>query len=1045
MKKTLLNALMLTLTFVLPAANLRQGQDEDVLTRESDERATTAVEKERSLAVLISEAGRLRDAGESLKAARLLNRAGRLQWLLNRTQEALATYGDALRLQQSAPDTRTEIDSLVGLGEVQSQLSRCDEANEPLGRAVALSEQSGYVIGKANALLTLSECQNYGDHALALMTAQESLALWQSVGHRWGTAQAYSTIGHYQLAQNELTEATQSHEAALAIWRELDLKDEQAESLINLGYVENRKGAWQNTLSFYTQAQMLLDEQSDAYKLGQIDIGIAEALIESGLPEAGLEKLRQAAEHYRQTKRPRVMLAVYMDIGKAQYLLGNYAEALAQLQLALAEAKGIEDPGLTAMCNEYLGLAYAATNDREAALRHYQAALEVYPKVGKRMEAARTLALTGQLYEQEGKLERARDSYQSALETFVALDDRLNQSGALYALGNFELRRNNLDAAEGYLRQSIDLTDHIRRVSTSTDLAAAFSATIYERYEKYIECLMRRHDLAPASGFDARAFEISDLARARSLTELLRSTQTDLLPGLDAKLAEQEKTLRQSLRVKEDYKVSLLSRAYRKEELDALEADLSKLEADYGRVIDEIGARYPSYMQVTHPTALGSAEIQQRVVTDDETVLLEYSIGSERSYVWAVTREHVKSYALPAGSKVDEAARRVYKALAVRPDDGAGAELTDSSSELSRMILAPLASELEKRRIIVVADGSLNYIPFQALPVPSKDEPLVANHEIVNAPSASILGGLHQAAGSRRPEKILAAFGDPVFASDYAQRKAAKGGEALAAVELLARNRLMSALRDVGVAGDAYDPSVIKPLFYARRELANLRDAAEGETFVASDFAATRERVLGTDLKQYSILHFATHGFLDTRRPENSGLVLSTVDGDGHAQNGFIGLQDIYGMRAPVDLVVLSACQTALGKDVRGEGLLSLTRGFMYAGASSVVASFWKVDDEATAELMKQFYTNLLQKGMPPAAALSAAQNSIRQRPEWRSPYYWAAFTLQGEYRQVIKPAPRAQITAPYLLAAAFVTLLMLSMGGAWFYRRRRVRTVQSV
>jgi hypothetical protein len=145
-------------------------------------------------------------------------------------------------------------------------------------------------------------------------------------------------------------------------------------------------------------------------------------------------------------------------------------------------------------------------------------------------------------------------------------------------------------------------------------------------------------------------------------------------------------------------------------------------------------------------------------------------------------------------------------------------------------------------------------------------------------------------------------------------------------------------------------------------------------------------------------------------------------------------------MRAPVDLVVLSACQTALGKDVRGEGLLSLTRGFMYAGASSVVASLWKVDDEATAELMKQFYANMLQKGMPPSAALSAAQNSIRQRPEWRSPYYWAAFTLQGEYRQVIKPAPPARIAGPYFLAGACVFLLTLLGGGAWWwYRRRRV------
>src|SRR5205085_4697147 len=197
------------------------------------------------------------------------------------------------------------------------------------------------------------------------------------------------------------------------------------------------------------------------------------------------------------------------------------------------------------------------------------------------------------------------------------------------------------------------------------------------------------------------------------------------------------------------------------------------------------------------------------------------------------------------------------------------------------------------------------------------------------------------------------------------------------------------------------------------------------------------------DLTQYAILHFATHGLLDPKRPEHSGLLLSTVNREGQAQNGFVGLQDIYGLRAPVDLVVLSACQTALGKDVRGEGLLGLTRGFMYAGASSVMASLWKVDDEATAELMRQAYVNMLQKGMTPAAALRAAQNYIRQRPEWRSPYYWAGFTLQGEYRQIIRPAAATSAAGLYRKGMVIGGLLLLAAVAffvAFLYYRRRQR-----
>jgi CHAT domain-containing protein len=193
--------------------------------------------------------------------------------------------------------------------------------------------------------------------------------------------------------------------------------------------------------------------------------------------------------------------------------------------------------------------------------------------------------------------------------------------------------------------------------------------------------------------------------------------------------------------------------------------------------------------------------------------------------------------------------------------------------------------------------------------------------------------------------------------------------------------------------------------------------------------------LLGTDLTQYAILHFATHGLVYPKRPENSGLVLSTVDRHGRPVNGFIGLRDVYSLRAPVDLVVLSACQTALGKDVRGEGLVGLTRGFMYAGASGVVASLWNVEDKATAELMKQFYANMLRKGMPPGMALREAQNSIRQNPRWRSPYYWAAFTLQGEYSHPIRHRPVA--TGSPLKIVTGAGLVMLLAAAAWWYRRR--------
>jgi tetratricopeptide (TPR) repeat protein len=262
---------------------------------------------------------------------------------------------------------------------------------------------------------------------------------------------------------------------------------------------------------------------------------------------------------------------------------------------------------------------------------------------------AQVLALMAKVYQQQGKLERARIFYQRALETFVRLSDRLNQAAVCYALGRLELKAGNLDAAETQLQRSIAVTEDIRRVSTGSDLTAAFSATIHDRYEAYIESLMRKHLASPDQGFAINAFLTSELARARSLSELLRATQ--LAPGLDPQLAEQEKSLRQSLRVKEDSKVALLSKAYKKEAVDALNTELARLEAEEKKLADTVRARYPAYQQLNQPTAWDLRQIQDQVIADDHTVLLEYSLGADKSYVWAVTKTKVTSYELPANAQ----------------------------------------------------------------------------------------------------------------------------------------------------------------------------------------------------------------------------------------------------------------------------------------------------------------------------------------------------------------------------------------------------------
>jgi CHAT domain-containing protein len=185
----------------------------------------------------------------------------------------------------------------------------------------------------------------------------------------------------------------------------------------------------------------------------------------------------------------------------------------------------------------------------------------------------------------------------------------------------------------------------------------------------------------------------------------------------------------------------------------------------------------------------------------------------------------------------------------------------------------------------------------------------------------------------------------------------------------------------------------------SRHEAEKIAALAPGKVWSALDLAANREAVLSGGLRDYRVIHFATHAVADTRNPELSGLVLSLVDASGKPQEGFLGVSDIYELDLGADLVVLSGCQTALGKEVRGEGIMGLTRGFLYAGVPRVVASLWPVQDRTTAELMARFYRALWQDHLPAATALREAQRSLRHDPRYRDPYSWAGFVLQGDWR----------------------------------------------
>jgi len=931
--------------------------------QETEQQEPTVAPKEQLLESLLATARQLREAKQFVKAIQALNSAGDLQRELSLKEQAIATFREA----------------------------------------IILSEQNNYLPGKGEALLLLSNYQNELRLPEAIENAREASAIFTAIDNKDGIVRSQLTIGTIELSQTRLAEATESFENAKGTARAFGLSKLHSEAVISLGMVAYRKGEWQDVFELMREAESLIDGDADPEMMGKITAILGDTFLEIGLPEIALAKYQEAIQYYKDYRSG--VTGMTCSIGKAHFFSGHYSEALVSLDDAVAKSAAQQSNWL-ATSHEFLGRTYAATNDYPRALDHLQQALNLYPADMNPMEVARIRVLIGQVYEMSGKLDTGREFYQEALQAFASLSDVVNKSASQYALGRLELKSGNYELAEVYLRDSIDATEKLRQMTTSSDLTTALSPTVHDRYEQYIHCLMRSGDGGIDSERAIRAFETSESARARTLSELLLSSGTDPLASLDPELSKQEQSLRQQIRVNEEARLNLFKRKFEQQELRRFQTELDQLRVEHAKILNVLNERYPAYGQITQPQrTLNLRMIQTEVIRDADTVLLEYFLGADKSYVWIVTRDSFKSRELPARAAVDRVVQTVRDLLQGPVQADTDAKVALATQELAQMIMVPIDIGLNIRRLIVVPDDSLNYIPFQVLPVAANTrEPLVARYEIINAPSASILGQLRAEAASRGGRsKTLAAIGNPEFSLAPALSGTPQSNEQVSTARKPENDHLRYALRDLNLNGDIFDLSVIGPLFYAGREIANLEEiASPAETFTATGFAATRDQLRSMDLSQYAILHLATHGLLNPKRPEHSGLVFSLFDRQGHPLEGFVNLQDVYSLRAPVDLVVLSACQTGLGDDVRGEGLVGLTRGFMYAGAGGVVASLWKVDDEATAELMKRFYIEMLKNDKPPAEALRAAQNTIRKIPGWSAPHYWAAFTFQGDYRYVV-------------------------------------------
>jgi CHAT domain-containing protein/tetratricopeptide (TPR) repeat protein len=1010
-------------------------------------------------------------ASQPRKAIRALTSAAEVHFTLGEYRQSLGLYKKALAENRRISEHQGELESINQLGRVYGYLGDNDEAEKYFAKVLHYYEQQSYAHLSAQdkrlnaeAFSNMGEVSySKGDLIRALDFINRSLALWSDVGDRRGEAQARLILGYALTYSGDHAKALGQFNQAMTLYHAVEDRKGEALSLTAIGSLHSLSGEEQLALDSHLEAMRTFrrigDHQSEAVTLN----GVGQAYEDLNEKLTALDNYKQALSLFEANESLDFAAGTEYEIARLYRSMNEIQQALAHYNRCISLSRRTKKRRAEAYALNDIAAIYDSQGRRGETLRQYDKILKLYRQVGDLRGQALTLKSIGDLFFAAGEKQKALGFYKQSLPLIQASGDREGETSTLYNIARAARDCGALDDALSQIEQSLQIIETLRTYVSSPALRSSYFASVHKHYGLYIDLLMQLDGQRPGKGFSAMALRASESARARSLLEILGEVNANIRQGVDQGLLEQEQRFEQLLNAKAQYQVQLSSSKQTQAEAAELAREIRHLTTEYQVVQSQLREQSPRYATLIHPRPLNLNEIQAEI-RDDNTLLLEYFLGEERSYLWVVSSDSFSSYELPARARLEDAAREVYGLLTTRQQVGekidasyqervraADRQYGEKGLALSRMLLGPAASQLGNKRLLIVTEGALQYIPFEALPVPDAEpvvEPstaggssddvslLISRHEIVSLPSISTLAAIRsERPPGNSPPKVVAILADPVFETD--DPRVQKPGDLVASAAPVEAQPAdtQRALKDFDEATGR--PHIPRLPYTLQETDAIVAVTQSDERMVATGFEASRETVINSQLNQYQVVHFATHGLINDEHPELSGILLSLVDRSGKQERGFLQLHDIYNLNLSAKLVVLSACRTGLGEDIKGEGLVGLTRGFMYAGSKGVVASLWKVDDRATAELMGHFYRAMLKDNLPPAAALRVAKEALRKQNQWRAPYFWAAFVLQGEYRERVQVTD-ARRYSTYIIAASLAALSCLLC--LLYVKRRRGR-----
>ena len=937
----------------------------------------------------------LHRAGDALREADVLRRLGDTQAIVSEYQVAIAHYDRALKLTESSAE-QLRADILVETGKTLLETVNLPKAALYCERARELSSRLLYKPALAGALNCLGVVNALGGEVLTARDQfEQALSISKAAKLESEAALAHLNLGYHHSNLGNLNLSVSSFKEALQIFRQTKNGLRQAFTLTAMAGVYTQQGEKQTAFDFHNEAlrlfRMVGNRNGEAAALN----GIGYWYDDLGNRAQALKCYGQALQLFESLKNQHYAAITLGYVARVHFALGDKPKALQFFKQKLLTSRVVQDRRMESYTQRDIGNVLNSMNQSDKALEYYDQALALSREVLDRRGTAYILLSIGAIHEQRGDTQGALNRYHEALSLIEAVADRRGQVQALYSTATAKRNLGQLAEARRDIERSLEIIEYLRTKIISPSLRISYLETVYKHYEFYVGLLMEMHRLDPAAGYDILALEVNDHGRARTLLENLRLAHTDIRHGVDPALLMQERELRQRLNQTAEQQSRLLSTKASSESKAAITREVEDLLIQYREVESQLRERSPKYAALMQPRRLKLADIQKEL--DAETLVLEYSLGNERGFGWAITKNSVITFELPSRAEIETEAKALRKAFT---EPGTPVD----TSRLSRTLLDPVAKLLPGKHLVIVPDGVLQYIPFAVLREPGAATPLLVNHEITMLPSISTIAVLRREFRERQiAGKAVAVLADPVFQKDD-PRVRYRVPNTPARFAASASNEAVEVKRQNPRAPEFTEPgndslTFARLPFSLQEARSILRLASDQQTKQAVGFDASVQTALQPELRDYRVIHFATHAVLNNSYPELSGIVLSLVDETGRPQDGFLRLNEIYNMSLPVELVVLSACQTALGKEARGEGLIGLTRGFMYAGAPRVIASLWRVNDRAAAEFMAHFYEALFSQRQPPGKALRIAQMKMWRSEQWRSPQHWAAFILQGEWR----------------------------------------------